>query len=95
MPKAFTKQAAARALDIDGRLAQARVAAAFATYLYDHDWDTADRGFKRALTDAPNYGPGHQWYAVCLVSRGRFDEAVAEIRAIGRRESHHVLAYPE
>jgi DNA-binding winged helix-turn-helix (wHTH) protein/TolB-like protein len=77
-PKA--KAAAARALEIDKDLAQAEVARAFATYLYDRDWDAANRGFARALNEAPNYGPGHQWYAVCLVSRGRFDDAVAEIR---------------
>ena len=74
------KAAAAKALEIDDRLAQADVAQAFATYLYDHDWETAERGFKRALAQAPNYGPGHQWYAVCLTSRGRFEDAKAEIQ---------------
>lgn len=76
----LAKAAATRALEIDGRLAQAEVAKAFATYLYDRDWNTAESGFKRALAEAPNYGPAHQWYAVCLVSRGRFDDARAEIR---------------
>lgn len=56
------------------------MAKAFATYLYDRDWIAAESGFKRALSEAPGYGPAHQWYAVCLVSRGRFDEARAEIR---------------
>jgi TolB-like protein/Flp pilus assembly protein TadD len=77
-PKA--KTAAQQALTLDAHLSQARIAVAFATYLYDRDWNAAESGFKRALAEAPNYGPGHQWYAVCLVSRGRFDEALAEIR---------------
>lgn len=48
--------------------------------MYDRDWDTAERGFQHTLAEAPNYGPGHQWYAVCLPSRGRFQEAVTEVR---------------
>jgi hypothetical protein len=42
--------------------------------------DRIGEGFKHALAEAPGYGPGHQWYAVCLVSRGRFDDALAQIR---------------
>jgi eukaryotic-like serine/threonine-protein kinase len=75
-----SKDAAAKALEIDPELAQADVAKSFATYLYDRDWNAAEAGFQRALAENPNYGPGHQWYAVCLVSRGRFDEARREIR---------------
>jgi TolB-like protein len=77
---ARAKDAAIEALRIDPSLAQAEVALALATYLWDRDWDAAERMFKRALARAPNYGLGHQWYAVCLVSRGRFDEAVAATR---------------
>ena len=76
-PKA--KAAAVKALEIDPGLWQAEVALAFATYLYDRDWTSAERGFNRALNHAPNYGPGHQWYAVCLTSRKPGD-AVKEIR---------------
>jgi len=75
-----SKAAAAKALEIDPELGQAEVAKSFATYLYDRDWNAAERGFKHALEEDPNYGPGHQWYAVCLASRGRFDEARREIR---------------
>ena len=74
------KDASARALQIDPDLAQAEIARAYADYLYDHDWNAAEAGFKNALTQDPNYGPGHQWYAVCLASRGRVDEARREIR---------------
>ena len=76
-PKA--KAAAEKALQIDVTLSEARVARAFATYLYDRDWEYAEREFRRALSEAPHYGPGHQWYAVSLTSRGRFEDAIAEI----------------
>lgn len=76
-PKA--KAAAQKALDIDPALSEARVTRAFVAYLYDRDWAYAEREFRRALSEAPHYGPGHQWYAVSLTSRGRFDAAVEEI----------------
>jgi tetratricopeptide (TPR) repeat protein len=83
-PKA--KAAANRALELDRDLVQAEVARAFAAYLYDRDWNAAETGFKQAHALAPSYGPGHQWYAVCLLSRGRFDEAIAEIRRVQEAE---------
>jgi len=88
--------AAEQALRLDDRLSQARIAMAFATYLYDRDWTAAEPMFTRALAETPNYGPGHQWYAVCLVSRGRFDEARAEIhRAVELDPSSLVITAVE
>jgi TolB-like protein/Tfp pilus assembly protein PilF len=80
------KAAANKALELDRDLVQAEVARAFAAYLYDRDWMAAETGFKQAHALAPSYGPGHQWYAVCLLSRGRFDEAIAEIRRVQEAE---------
>ena len=73
------KAAAEEALRLDDRLSQARIAVAFATYLYERNWPQAEAIFERALAEAPNYGPGHQWYAVCLLSRGRFEQARREM----------------
>ena len=77
-PKA--KAAAMKALELDGSLAQAQTALAFTTYLYDWDWSTSENGFKRAIELNPSYGPAHQWYGVSLVSRGRSEEAIAELK---------------
>jgi TolB-like protein/Flp pilus assembly protein TadD len=76
-PKA--KTAAAQALGIDERMAEARVALAYATHLYDWNPVVAEKEFNRALELNSNYAPGHQWYAVFLASRSRFDEAIAHI----------------
>ncbi|HEY8181799.1 MAG TPA: tetratricopeptide repeat protein, partial [Thermoanaerobaculia bacterium] len=73
------KSAAAKALEIDGDSAEARVALAYATYLYDWNAGEAETQFRRALQLNPSYASGHQWYAVFLASRGRFDEAIAQI----------------
>ena len=78
MPKA--KAAALKALEIDDALAEPHVSLAHVKYYYDRDWATAEREYKRAIELNPNYPTAHQWYAVYLMSAGRFDEALAETR---------------
>ena len=78
MPKA--KAAALKALEIDDTLAEPHVSLAHVKYYYDHDFVTAEREYKRAIELNPNYPVAHQWYAVFLMSVGRFDEALAQAR---------------
>jgi serine/threonine-protein kinase len=78
MPKA--KAAALKALEIDDALAEPHVSLAHVKYYYDRDWVGAEREYKRAIELNPNYPTAHQWYAVYLMSAGRFDEALAETR---------------
>lgn len=76
IPKA--RAAALRALQIDGNLAEAHTSLALIAEIYDWDWQTAGKEFRRAIELNPNYPTGHQWYAECLAWQGRFDEALAE-----------------
>jgi TolB-like protein/Flp pilus assembly protein TadD len=78
VPKA--KAAAEQALQIDETLAEAHTSLAFAKEEYDWDWSGAEREYKRAIELNPNYGTAHQWYAVHLAVRGRYPEAIAEIK---------------
>ncbi|HEX8708189.1 MAG TPA: protein kinase [Pyrinomonadaceae bacterium] len=74
------KAAASRALEIDDSLAEAHAALAFTTVCYDWDWVASEQRFKRALELNPNYGLTHQWYSNLLAARGRFDEAITEMK---------------
>jgi len=76
MPKA--RAAALRALQIDDRLAEAHSSLALIAELYDWDWQTAEKEFRRAIELDPNYATAHHWYAEYLGNQGRFDEAFAE-----------------
>lgn len=78
MPKA--KAAALKAMEIDDSLAEPYVSLAHVKYYYDRDWPGAERDYKRAIELNPNYPIAHSWYAVFLMSDGRFEEALAEIR---------------
>lgn len=74
------KAAARRALDLDDRLSEAHTSLAFITFLYDWDWATAERHFKRALELNANYANAHHWYSHYLLARGRVDESLRHSR---------------
>jgi eukaryotic-like serine/threonine-protein kinase len=75
-PKAIA--AAARALEIDGTLAEAHVSYAFAVYSYEWDWARGEEHFRRAIALDADYATAHYWYSLFLDQLGRLDEAAAE-----------------
>ena len=75
-PKA--KEAATKALSIDGSLAEARTSLAFIKHRWDWAREDAEKEFQLAIKSKPTYAPAHQWYSSYLVAMGRFDEAIAE-----------------
>lgn len=77
-PKA--KEAATKALSLDGSLAEARTSLAFIKHRWDWAREDAEKEFQLAIKSKPTYAPAHQWYSSYLVAMGRFDEAIAEAR---------------
>jgi tetratricopeptide (TPR) repeat protein len=71
--------AALQALQIDPELAEAHATLGFVKH-FDWDWEGAEKELRRALELNASYALAHIWYANFLVSRKRFDEAVAEVR---------------
>lgn len=78
LPKA--KAAFQKALELDGRLAEAHFYSAYIAFYYEWDWETAERSFGRALTINPGNATSHAMYAWLCLSRRRFEEAVREIK---------------
>jgi TolB-like protein/Tfp pilus assembly protein PilF len=78
VPKA--KIAAIKALEIDDALVEAHTSLAFALYNYDFAWLAAEKEFQRAIALNPNYATAHHWYAIYLATRGRLEEAIAEMQ---------------
>jgi len=72
------KEAALKALALDGSLAEAHVALA-SVYSLERDYAAAENGFRCALELDPNYPTGHHWYSNLLGSMGRMDESLAEM----------------
>ena len=74
------KAAATKALELDSTLGEAHTSLAFSLDLFDWDWESADREFRRAIELNPGYATAHQWYAWHLIVLGRNGEALAEMR---------------
>jgi TolB-like protein/DNA-binding winged helix-turn-helix (wHTH) protein/Flp pilus assembly protein TadD len=77
-PKA--KAAAVKALELDNTLGEAHASLAFSLDVFDWDWGSAEREFRRAIALNPGYATAHHWYAWHLSEMGRNSEAIAEMR---------------
>jgi serine/threonine-protein kinase len=75
------KAEALKALELDDDLAEAHTSLAWVTFLYEWDWEAADREFRRAIELNPSYATAHQWYAWLLMALGRTEDGLAEGRA--------------
>ena len=69
---------ARKAIELDDTLAEAHASLAWSLFIYDWDWDGAEKEFRRAIELDPRYATAHQWYAFMLASQGKFDEALLE-----------------
>jgi TolB-like protein/DNA-binding winged helix-turn-helix (wHTH) protein/Tfp pilus assembly protein PilF len=76
MPKG--KQAATRALELDGTDAEAHAALGWIKWHYDWDWPGADQEYIRALELNPRSTMAHGQYALFLNAMGRFEESLRE-----------------
>ena len=75
-PKA--KHAAMRALEFDSMLAEAHTSMAHIHFQFDHDWEAAERAYRRAMQLKPSYAVAHHWYGGFLSAKGRHDEALRQ-----------------
>jgi DNA-binding winged helix-turn-helix (wHTH) protein/tetratricopeptide (TPR) repeat protein len=79
----MARQAAEAALERDESLAEAHVSLAYVSLFQDWDWDAAEAGLERGVSLDPHSAGAHQWRALYLDMRGRFDEA---LRAVQRAQ---------
>ncbi len=75
------KAEAMRALALDPSLAEGHGCLGAASFYYDHDARGTERELLRAIALKPQYHTARRWYANYLTACGRFDDAIAQIRA--------------
>ena len=68
------------ALDRDETLAEAHSGIAYIRAYFEWDWRAAEREFRRAIELRPSYADAYFSYSRFLASRGRLDEAIAQIK---------------
>jgi len=69
---------ARKAVALDDSLAEAHASLAWSLFIYDWDWQAAEKEFAHAIQLDPQYATAHQWYAFLLASRGRLEESLVE-----------------
>jgi len=74
----LARQEVQKALDLDDQLVEAHNSRANLLYLFNRDWEGAEKEFKRALELDHNYAPAHHWYSMYLAMEGRKEEALVE-----------------
>jgi serine/threonine-protein kinase len=75
-PKA--KAAALKALEFDSTLAEAHASMAHILLEFDHEWEAAEREYRRAIQLNPRYPIAHHWYGGFLSAMGRHQEALQQ-----------------
>ncbi|HUF23367.1 MAG TPA: protein kinase [Vicinamibacterales bacterium] len=84
-PQAYrprAERAAIRALQIDPDLAEAHAALGYVQH-YSWKWAEAEQSFVRAIELNPSAPLPRLWHANLLMSKGRFDEALRQVRVAG------------
>src|SRR5580693_2947187 len=74
------KAAANAALKLDPDLAEAHTPLAAVLWLDDWAWEKAETEFKRSLELSPTYPTANHWYAECVMTMGRHEEAMVRIK---------------
>jgi adenylate cyclase len=76
----LARQAASRALSINPDSARALNVSAIIKAQYEFDWSGAVADYLRAIELEPGYASTHQWYGDTLMSLGRTEEALEQLR---------------
>jgi tetratricopeptide (TPR) repeat protein len=74
------KAAAKTALDLDPDLAEAHTSLAALLWLYDWQWEEAQREFKRSLELSPTYPTANHWYAEYVMTMGRHEDVMSRMK---------------
>ncbi|HSE40378.1 MAG TPA: protein kinase [Acidobacteriota bacterium] len=78
IPKAFST--ARKALELDPNLAEPHVVLGLLSWQRKSDVVQSEKEFRKAIELNPNYPTAHQFYSVALISWGRSQEALTEIK---------------
>lgn len=77
---AKSKEAALKALQLDPSVGPAHCWLGALAHFYEWDWDSAEREYTQAIRLSPNYAPTHLLYAVFLVSMGKQEQGLSEMK---------------
>lgn len=74
------KEAMTKALQLDEALGEAHASLGFFKFIYDWDFQGAEKELRRAVQLTPSYPEAHHWSAIYFANMGRHREAAVEAR---------------
>jgi serine/threonine-protein kinase len=74
----LAKRYALKAIELDPGLAEPHASLAWRHFIYDWDWDAAEREFRASITLNPRYPWSHQLYGFVLSAFARHSDAIVE-----------------
>jgi eukaryotic-like serine/threonine-protein kinase len=74
----LAKKYAQKAIELDDTLAEPHASLGWRYFIYDWDWNSAEREYRRAIDLDPRYAWAHQLYAFLLASKAQHGEAIVE-----------------
>ncbi|MBC7842893.1 MAG: hypothetical protein H7099_11295, partial [Gemmatimonadaceae bacterium] len=80
------KDEALRAVALDSALAEGRISLAHVLFVGEYAWDAAEYEFRRALALDPGYAFGRAPFAILLMARGQYHEALVQLDTAGAAE---------
>ena len=82
--KAFpeARSLALKALELDDTIGEGHATYGFLKWAYEWDWKGAEQELKRAIELNPMYPNVHWWYSLYLITMGRVDESLTEIKLV-------------
>lgn len=81
-----------RALEIDPKLPEAHASLGLISHSYDGNWAKAESEFKTAIGLKPGLAHAHMWYGLLLMTLGRQNEALEEMKLVAKLDSLSWLA---
>ena len=68
-----------KALALNDSLSEAHASLGFIYYIYDWNWDAAEKSLKKALSLNPNYPDARRWLSHVYMTQGNISSALEEI----------------
>ncbi|MBV9718305.1 MAG: winged helix-turn-helix domain-containing protein [Candidatus Eremiobacteraeota bacterium] len=91
--KSLATVLASRALAVDATSAEAHVAYAMATRVFENDNGTADRELRTALRLDPNNALANEWYGNYLIAQGKTADGVTRLQFAASKEPISTATY--
>jgi tetratricopeptide (TPR) repeat protein len=85
------RAAAEKAIQLDDSLAEAHISLGYVELVYDRDYTSSEKEFRRALALRPASATAHQYYAYYLTAMSQLNEAIREREAAQQLEPNSPL----